>query len=85
MDVLIRTSNTMQSDEFDYLQGGFDPWSCTIPRLRYILVKHNINYPSNANKLKFVEIFNDKIVPKSQDFLTELKKGRSDEGIINAQ
>lgn len=45
----------------DYLQPDFEPKSLTIPHLIGIFAYHQIVYPSQHNKAKLVEIFNDEI------------------------
>ncbi|KAK1815728.1 inner nuclear membrane protein enriched at telomere/subtelomere region [Friedmanniomyces endolithicus] len=57
-------------DEQAYLEPGFDPGSLTMPRLRSILVAHNVNYPSSAKKSQLVEIFNDTVLPQARSIRT---------------
>ncbi|SMQ51649.1 unnamed protein product [Zymoseptoria tritici ST99CH_3D1] len=51
-------------DDQEYLDPDFDPSSVTIPRLRSILVAHNISYPSSAKKQQLVELFNTSVLPQ---------------------
>ncbi|KAK0943958.1 inner nuclear membrane protein enriched at telomere/subtelomere region [Friedmanniomyces endolithicus] len=57
-------------DEQAYLEPGFDPGSLTMPRLRSILVAHNVNYPSSAKKSQLVDIFNDTVLPQARSIRT---------------
>ncbi|GAW18255.1 hypothetical protein ANO14919_077290 [Xylariales sp. No.14919] len=73
------------SESVDYLQPGFDPKSLTIPRLRSILVAHNVPYSSSAKKGQLVEIFNEQIVPQSRKILNARARAkRSSRGIFDA-
>ncbi|KAI2638212.1 Man1-Src1p-C-terminal domain-containing protein [Xylaria nigripes] len=73
------------SENIEYLQPGFDPKSLTIPRLRSILVAHNVPYSSSAKKAQLVEIFNEHIVPQSQKILdVRARAKRSSMGIVDA-
>lgn len=75
----------MSDTEVDYLQPDFDPASVTIPRLRSILVSHNIQYPATAKKAQLIEIFNENVVPQAQRILNRRAKAkRSSMGITNA-
>ena len=58
----------MDSD-VDYLSPGFDPSSLTVPRLRAILVSHDIEYKASAKKADLVQTFNEQLVPKSRKIL----------------
>ncbi|KAI1356868.1 Man1-Src1p-C-terminal domain-containing protein [Xylaria sp. FL0043] len=74
------------SESADYLQPGFDPKSLTIPRLRSILVAHNVPYASSAKKAQLVEIFNEQIVPQSRKILSARARAkRSSKGIVDAE
>ncbi|KAK5119507.1 hypothetical protein LTR85_007607 [Meristemomyces frigidus] len=53
-------------DEQAYLEPDFDPSSLTMPRLRSILVAHNVNYPSSAKKGQLVELFNENVLPQAR-------------------
>lgn len=73
------------SESADYLQTDFDPWSLTVPRLRSILVTHNIHYPSQAKKPQLVELFNEQVVPQSKNILaTRARAKRTSRGIVDA-
>ncbi|KXJ95524.1 Man1-Src1p-C-terminal domain-domain-containing protein [Microdochium bolleyi] len=74
------------TESAEYLQPGFDPKSLTIPRLRSILVAHNIPYSSSAKKGQLIDIFNDQVVPKSKKILAERARAkRSSKGIVDAE
>ncbi|KAI1420597.1 Man1-Src1p-C-terminal domain-containing protein [Xylaria sp. FL1777] len=74
------------SENTDYLQPGFDPKSLTIPRLRSILVAHNVPYSSSAKKGQLVEIFNEQIVPQSRKILNARARAkRSSKGIFDVE
>lgn len=57
-------------DDLEYLSPTFDPSSLTVPRLRSILVAHEVNYPSSAKKGDLIEIFNTNVVPKARRLLS---------------
>lgn len=72
--------------DMDYLTPGFDPSTLTVPRLRSILVSHDINYPASAKKAQLVEIFNNKVVPQSRKILSARSRAkRSSRGIIDVE
>jgi len=74
-----------ESESIEYLQPGFDPKSLTIPRLRSILVAHNVSYSSSAKKGQLIDIFNEKIVPQSEKILAARARAkRSSTGIFDA-
>lgn len=74
------------SDSLEYLQPGFDPKTLTIPRLRSILVAHNVPYTSSAKKGQLVEIFNEQVVPQSKKILAARARAkRSSKGIVDAE
>ncbi|OCK80118.1 sister chromatid separation protein-like protein [Lepidopterella palustris CBS 459.81] len=56
-------------DDYQYLDPDFDPSSLKVPQLRSILVAHDIQYPSSANKPKLVELFNEHIAPQASTIL----------------
>ncbi|KAE8442685.1 hypothetical protein EG329_002930 [Mollisiaceae sp. DMI_Dod_QoI] len=73
------------TDSLDYLQTGFDPSSLTVPRLRSILVSHDIEYPSGAKKPQLVQIFTDKVLPQSRKILSARARAkRTSRGITDA-
>lgn len=75
----------MSDTEVDYLQPDFDPTSVTMPRLRSILVSHNVPYPATAKKAQLVEIFNENVTPQAKKILDRRARAkRSSMGITNA-
>ncbi|KAK1757497.1 Man1-Src1p-C-terminal domain-containing protein [Echria macrotheca] len=73
------------TESVDYLQDGFDPWSLTVPRLRSILVTHNVQYSATAKKPQLVELFVDHVVPNSKKYLSvRARAKRSSRGIVDA-
>ncbi|EGZ77615.1 hypothetical protein NEUTE2DRAFT_100723 [Neurospora tetrasperma FGSC 2509] len=71
-------------ENVDYLQPGFDPRSLTVPRLRSILVTHQVPYPSTAKKGQLVDLFNEHVVPLSKKYLASRTAKRSSKGIVDA-
>ena len=57
----------------DYLSPTFDPSSFTVPRLRSILIEHDINFPSSAKKAQLVQLFADRVTPQAD----EIRRSRS--------
>lgn len=53
-------------DDQAYLEPGFDPASLTMPRLRNILVMHNVQYQSSAKKQQLVDLFNEQVLPQAR-------------------
>ncbi|KAG6028813.1 hypothetical protein E4U41_000572 [Claviceps citrina] len=73
------------ADIDDYLQEGFDPRTVTVPRLRSILVTHNVDYPSTAKKGELVELVNAHVMPQAPKLRAQkLKAKRSSLGFVNA-
>ena len=71
-------------DEMDYLQPSFDPSSLTMPRLRNILMTHNIQYPASAKKTQLVDIFVQELKPQARKLLAARDRvRRTSEGITN--
>ena len=56
-------------DDMDYLSPSFDPASLTMPRLRNILMSHDIAYPASAKKPQLVDIFTQELKPKARRIL----------------
>ncbi|KAK1996308.1 hypothetical protein LX36DRAFT_638231 [Colletotrichum falcatum] len=72
-------------DDYEYLQPGFDPKSLTVPRLRSILVAHEVQYPATAKKPQLVQLFEDEIVPQAKKILAKQARAkRSSKGIVDA-
>ncbi|KAF4782396.1 hypothetical protein HER10_EVM0011759 [Colletotrichum scovillei] len=72
-------------DDYEYLQPGFDPKSLTVPRLRSILVAHDIQYPATAKKPQLIQLFEEQVVPQAKKILAKQAKAkRSSYGIVDA-
>lgn len=56
-------------DELIYLSPSFDPTSLTMPRLRNILMSHDIPYPASAKKPQLVELFTQELKPRARKIL----------------
>ena len=56
-------------DDLEYLSPSFDPASLTMPRLRNILMSHDIAYPASAKKPLLVDIFTQELKPKARKIL----------------
>ena len=70
--------------EMEYLSPSFDPASLTVPRLRAILVSHDINYPASAKKPQLIDIFTNELVPKSRKILAARSRiRRTSKGITD--
>ncbi|KAK0618307.1 Man1-Src1p-C-terminal domain-containing protein [Bombardia bombarda] len=75
----------MSDSEVDYLQAGFDPYSLTVPRLRSVLVTHNVQYPATAKKSQLVDLFNEHVAPQSKKILAARARARrTSKGITDA-
>lgn len=57
-------------DDQAYLEPGFDPSTLTVPRLRSILVAHNVDYPSSSKKQQLIDLFNDNVLPQARKIRT---------------
>ncbi|OOQ84325.1 hypothetical protein PEBR_34219 [Penicillium brasilianum] len=64
------------SDELDYLQPDFDLNSLTVPRLRSILVSHDVSYPASAKKAQLVRILEDEVLPQARKLLRDRERVR---------
>lgn len=56
-------------DDLAYLSPSFDPSSLTIPRLRNILMTHEIAYPASAKKQQLVDLFLQELKPQARKIL----------------
>ena len=63
-------------DDMEYLQPSFDPSTLTMPRLRNILMTHNISYPASAKKAELVNTFNQDLKPQARKLLSARDKVR---------
>ncbi|KAI9803848.1 MAG: hypothetical protein M1825_001728 [Sarcosagium campestre] len=72
-------------DDLDYLAPDFNPASLTVPRIRSILVAHDVPYPASAKKSQLVEIFTNKVVSQSRKILSARSRTkRTSKGITDA-
>lgn len=70
--------------EMEYLTPSFEPSSLTVPKLRAILVSHDIAYPASAKKPQLIDIFNQELVPRSRRILAARSRTqRTSRGITN--
>lgn len=75
----------MDDNEYDYLTPSFDPNSVTVPRLRSILVTHDIQYPASAKKPDLINLFNEQVVPQANKILKSRTNTKpTKRGISNA-
>ena len=71
-------------DEMEYLTPSFDPATLTVPRLRSILLAHDITYPSSAKKPQLVQLFNEELKPRARKILAARSRvRRTSKGITN--
>lgn len=81
-------------DDLAYLSPSFDPASLTMPRLRNVLMSHDIAYPASAKKPQLIDIFTQELKPKARKILAARDRVRrtsrgitdmpsSQEGTIN--
>lgn len=63
-------------DDLDYLSPDFDLTSLTVPRLRAILVGHDVSYPSSAKKAQLISIFEQEVLPKARRLLRDRERVR---------
>ncbi|KAH7064828.1 sister chromatid separation protein-like protein [Macrophomina phaseolina] len=71
-------------DEYEYFSPDFDPSTITVPRLRSILVAHNVKYPSSAKKPELIALFNQHVAPQAQKYLAaQSRTRRSAKGIVD--
>ncbi|KAL3492230.1 Man1-Src1p-C-terminal domain-containing protein [Aspergillus germanicus] len=72
------------ADEYDYLSPDFDLNSLTVPRLRSILVSHDVTYPASAKKAQLIRILEESVLPQAKKLLRERERvRRTSEGITN--
>ncbi|OJD37187.1 60s ribosomal protein l44 [Diplodia corticola] len=71
-------------DEYEYFSPDFNPSAVTVPRLRSILVAHNVKYPSSAKKPELIALFNQHVAPQAQRHLAaQSRTKRSTRGITD--
>ena len=65
-----------EEDELYYLQPGFAVSSLTVPKLRGILMQHDVDYSSAAKKVDLVELVESEVIPKAKKILRERERVR---------
>lgn len=71
-------------DDLYYLQPGFDLNTLTVPRLRQILVAHDIGYPSSSKKADLIDVVTTELLPQARKLLRERDRmRRTSRGIID--
>ncbi|KAF8456787.1 Man1-Src1p-C-terminal domain-containing protein [Kalaharituber pfeilii] len=71
-------------DDDTYLQPDFDPNTVTIPVLRNILFRNDVELPNTAKKAQLVELFNEHIAPRRAAILDQRSRVRaSSHGIVD--
>ena len=63
-------------DELEYLQSDFDLNSLTVPRLRNILVNHDVPYPASAKKAQLIRILEEEVLPQAKKLLRDRERVR---------
>lgn len=72
------------ADELEYLNPDFDLNSLTVPRLRSILVNHDVSYPASAKKAQLIRILQDEVLPQARKLLRDRERvRRTSEGITD--
>ncbi|KAL4895441.1 Man1-Src1p-C-terminal domain-containing protein [Aspergillus ambiguus] len=72
------------ADELDYLSSDFDLNSLTVPRLRSILVNHDVSYPASAKKAQLIRILEEEVLPQAKKLLRERDRvKRTSDGITD--
>lgn len=75
---------SVSDPELEYLTPSFEPSSLTVPKLRAILVSHDIAYPASAKKPQLIDIFTQELVPRSRRILAARSRTqRSSRGITD--
>ncbi|EXJ89293.1 hypothetical protein A1O3_02359 [Capronia epimyces CBS 606.96] len=73
-----------EEDELYYLQPGFDLNTLTIPKIRSILVSHNVAYPASAKKGQLLEILEQDVVQHANKLLkAQARVRRTSKGITD--
>lgn len=72
------------ADSLEYLSPDYDLNTLTVPRLRSILVSHDIPYPASAKKAQLIRILQDEVLPQARKLLLERERvKRTSEGITD--
>jgi Man1-Src1p-C-terminal domain/HeH/LEM domain len=78
------TMAAASDDELAYLQPGFALSSLTVPKLRSILVSHDITYPSSAKKPQLIQLVEDHVLSQSRKILNaRARTKRTSKGITD--
>ena len=71
-------------EDLSYLQPDYDLHTLTVPRLRSILVSHDVSYPSSAKKDALVGILQQEVLPKAKRLLaSRAQTKRTSKGITD--
>ncbi|RLL96371.1 hypothetical protein CFD26_106557 [Aspergillus turcosus] len=62
------------ADGLEYLSPGFDLNTLTVPRLRSILVSHDVSYPASAKKAQLIRILEEEVLPQAKKLLRERER-----------
>lgn len=83
--VTIALRNTLSVyDDISYLAPGFDAFTLPAPRLRNILLRHEVSYQKTKTKADLVRLFNEEIAPKAEATLRAMENVEAtDEGIMD--
>ncbi|KAJ2716459.1 hypothetical protein H4R19_000643 [Coemansia spiralis] len=57
-----------------YLEEGFDPHSLKMSAIRSILLKHNVEYPSNAKKTELLALLQETVLARAPKLRKEAKR-----------
>ncbi|EER39310.1 sister chromatid separation protein [Histoplasma capsulatum H143] len=77
-------SDSESNNELAYLSPDFDLTSLTVPRIRSILVHHDVSYPASAKKAQLIEILQNEVLPHAKRLLRERDRvRRTSKGITN--
>ncbi|PNS16107.1 hypothetical protein CAC42_4508 [Sphaceloma murrayae] len=72
------------ADEYEYLQPDFDPSTLTVPKLRSILVTHDVAYPSSAKKPDLIALFKANVAVQAKKLRdAQNRTKRSSKGIVS--
>lgn len=74
----------MSDDDLAYLQPGYDLSSLTVPKIRSILVSHDIPYPASAKKPQLIQLMETELLPKAKKILGARSRTKaSAKGIVD--
>ncbi|RHZ57915.1 putative sister chromatid separation protein (Src1) [Aspergillus thermomutatus] len=62
------------ADGLDYLSPDFDLNTLTVPRLRSILVSHDVSYPASAKKAQLIRILEEEVLPQAKKLLRDRER-----------